>query len=346
MGSAHSPDKIAWLMHSAAQEREMPVGLVMEVDDRSWRARFERCLIDDGLRVVLSSAEVRDTVTLEPQHGEAGEWVSTNVIVRGRLEMEIQNAKAELDTRRAAMYRTPDRRGRFFPALGALVTAGFMIRSERALRMLGGDAPPAMRRLLEGEGDDPILTIWATESMRRLAAGMFAERHTGSLRKLYLEGAVVQMLALMAIATARPEVGTALASKLSSRERMAVMEARARLLADMRAPPSLAALSESVGLGEKALNAGFRQLFGATIFEVLRNERLDHARLALEQSEVPIKVVADRVGYRHVSNFISAFTRRYGAPPARFLRERSTSTSQGSGAAGDRPALGKGNSGS
>ncbi len=56
-----------------------------------------------------------------------------------------------------------------------------------------------------------------------------------------------------------------------------------------------------------------------TAFELLRNERLEHARLAMEAG-LALKVVAERVGYGHVANFIAAFTQRYGAPPGRYRR--------------------------
>jgi AraC-like DNA-binding protein len=60
-------------------------------------------------------------------------------------------------------------------------------------------------------------------------------------------------------------------------------------------------------------------MFGATVFEVLRNERLEHARQALEEGTVSLKEVSFRVGYNHVSNFVHAFRARYDAPPRQYL---------------------------
>jgi AraC-like DNA-binding protein len=134
------------------------------------------------------------------------------------------------------------------------------------------------------------------------------------LLRVFLEGAFAQLFALQADAlgastSGRPVEGT----------RTAIEEARRILVADMAAPPSLAGLARSVGLTEKALSAGFRDAFGATVFETLRNERLEHARLALADQQLPLKLIAARVGYSHVNNFIAAFTARYGAPPRRYV---------------------------
>ena len=78
-------------------------------------------------------------------------------------------------------------------------------------------------------------------------------------------------------------------------------------------------LADAVGLTEKRLNTGFRRVFGATTFDVLRNQRLDHARQALAEGALSRKEVSFRVGYNHVSNFVHAFRARYGAPPAQFI---------------------------
>ena len=87
----------------------------------------------------------------------------------------------------------------------------------------------------------------------------------------------------------------------------------------MRHPPLLGELAIAVGLTEKRLNAGFRLLFGTTVFEALRNERLEHARQALQSERVSLKDVAFRVGYNHVANFSTAFSARFGATPRQYL---------------------------
>ena len=51
----------------------------------------------------------------------------------------------------------------------------------------------------------------------------------------------------------------------------------------------------------------------------LAQRRLEHARVALKEGDLSIKLVAFRVGYNHVTNFINAFTARYGVPPRAYL---------------------------
>ena len=96
-------------------------------------------------------------------------------------------------------------------------------------------------------------------------------------------------------------------------------QARDRLLDDLRHPPSLDALAASVNLTPRQLNAGFRALFGTTVFDYLRDARMDAARRMLDEGlDMPLKQLGWAVGYGQVTNFVTAFRRRYGVSPGRY----------------------------
>ena len=165
------------------------------------------------------------------------------------------------------------------------------------------------------------VSSFSNSAMRHLGRRLFARGINGPLRRLTMEGVVLQLFAAQAMAAGEPsKPSRERRSGLSTREQAAVGRARERLLSDMRRPPSLADLAEIAGLSERKLNAGFRQLYGATVFDVLRDQRLEHARLALEADALSLKELSYRVGYNHVSSFVHAFRARYGAPPRQYLR--------------------------
>ncbi|PHS78147.1 MAG: hypothetical protein COB59_08635 [Rhodospirillaceae bacterium] len=84
--------------------------------------------------------------------------------------------------------------------------------------------------------------------------------------------------------------------------------------------PRISELSEIAGLSERRLNAAFRKLYGGTIFETIRNLRLDEARKMLEQTDIAIKKIAWQVGYEHSTIFTNAFTAKFGTSPASYPR--------------------------
>jgi len=315
-------------LRTGDSERPVPVSQRMEISDSAWRAVIERLDIGDGLRVFLATADVRAGLTLEPHHAEPVPWLVSDTAVKGLVRLKLADGpEAEISPERSVFFRPLDRRAQFTPKPRQdLMVIGYMLRADRVERMFAGAVPDTIRRILAPEAtESPLTEVRSSAAVRRLAASMFSKEFAGALRQIFLEGVVVQLFALQSQAG---EAGSRQPGKPSGRARAAVFEARERLLADMRSPPTLGQLAAAAGMSEKALNAGFRALFGTTIFETLRNERLEHARLALEARDISMKVIAERVGFRHVSNFISAFTARYGEPPGVYRRGRARQTDQ------------------
>ncbi|MEL3889799.1 AraC family transcriptional regulator [Ferrovibrio sp. MS7] len=307
-------NNIDWLLHEAGSERPLQVSARMKLDDSQWKAEIERIETGPGLRIFLTSAEVRNDITVQPRDTESEPWISSNITVSGKVEIEMPDGQlATSGTDQALLFRPSDRNPRYHvKAPQHLRLAGYALRLDRLERIFDGDLPAALRPMLAREFTvSRFITMPADQRLRRLAAGLFAPGLNGPLRLLFMEGTVLQLLATQLAAKTRQ------GRPITLRERDAVMAARERLLADMRNPPGLGDLAAAVGLSEKRLNACFRHEFGGTVFDVLRNQRLEHARIALEAG-APLKQVAFRVGYNHVTNFISAFKARYGEPPGRF----------------------------
>jgi len=76
-------------------------------------------------------------------------------------------------------------------------------------------------------------------------------------------------------------------------------------------------LAAHFGLSRHRLNEIFRILKGQSVSEYIREQRLTTARIQIEIEGLPVKVVAHNVGYRHVSNFTSAYRQHFGVTPGR-----------------------------
>jgi AraC-like DNA-binding protein len=318
------PAKAEWLLREGDRERALPVSERIVIDDEHWRLVSEQIEVDAGMRVFLHSADVHRPVTLTPRQGDTDVWVASNVAVKGEVNVATSDGlETTINESRSALFRPVDRSARYSPAPGrTLKLAGYLLHADRIARIFGGEVPePILPLIKRGLDASIILSPPVSTRLKRLAGSLFAQRLNGPLRAIFMEGVVLQLFALQAAGyDARPRARTA---GLSPKERKAIEAARDRLLSDMRNPPTLGELAAAAGTSEKALNAGFRELYGATVFETLRDERLDHALFALKTEAVPIKTVAFRVGYNHVTNFITAFTRRFGAPPRQYVRQSS-----------------------
>ena len=312
---------VEWLLREAADEQTLPVGQHNVIDDERWRATIERLQIGPGLRVFLTDAEARQDITIEARDDRTDSWMGTQTTLSGAADIDfLDGVKARATAEQMVMFRPSQRAAAYSLKAGTRFhSAGYGLDVERLHRLFDGAVPSVLQPLLAREVARTLtLTARGDRRMQYLAGNLFAHGLNGPLRTLMMEGAVIQLLAVQAAAVSE-EPRPRHRSSLTTRERDALHEARRRLLADMRRPPTLGELAEAVGLSEKRLNAGFRLLFGATVFDVLRNERLAHAQAVLEAEAVPLREVARRVGYNHVSNFVSAFARRYGAPPRQYI---------------------------
>jgi AraC-like DNA-binding protein len=311
---------VEWLLRKAMDERTLAISERTVIDNDSWRATIERVEIGSGLRIFLSDTEVHKDLTVEARDNRTDQWVASQVTIAGRADIDFLDGQRTYATAdHALLFRSPGRRAAYsFKAGTRFHSAGYGLDVGRIVRLFDGEVPEALAPVLAPEVETSrVVGMRANRVMRGLASSLFARGLNGPLRHLMMEGAVVQLLAVQAAAAAERPSGQQ--RLLTARERDALEAARVRLLADMRRPPALGELAVAVGLSEKRLNTGFRLLFGATVFETLRNERLEHARIVLRSGEMTLKEVAFRVGYNYVTNFVNAFTQRYGAPPRQYV---------------------------
>lgn len=135
----------------------------------------------------------------------------------------------------------------------------------------------------------------------------------GPERELYLCGKALQVVAL-AISSCSPKVGDA-DNRLAARDVERIRKARDLLVASMREPPSLDALAQQVGVNVRKLSAGFRRVYGASVFGFLQEYRLEQAYKLISTGEMCVSEAAFHVGYG-AAHFATIFRKRFGVSPS------------------------------
>ena len=91
------------------------------------------------------------------------------------------------------------------------------------------------------------------------------------------------------------------------------------ILERMTEPPTIDQLSSEIGLGVKKLKDGFKQIYGNTIYSYLLDHKMEEARRMLESKKHNINEVGHSLGYSTASHFITAFKKKYGTTPKKYL---------------------------
>ncbi|MFB6367463.1 helix-turn-helix transcriptional regulator [Paenibacillus elgii] len=63
-----------------------------------------------------------------------------------------------------------------------------------------------------------------------------------------------------------------------------------------------------------------RELFGMTIFELVRHIRMEKALWYMEVARLNVGEAAVSVGYSNVSNFTTTFRKHYGCNPSEYVK--------------------------
>lgn len=74
-------------------------------------------------------------------------------------------------------------------------------------------------------------------------------------------------------------------------------------------------IAREVGCSASTLQRHFKTHFGMTVFDFIRQKRLEAARTALADDGIPISHAAHLAGYNNISSFTTAFRRAYGVTP-------------------------------
>ncbi|GAB5563468.1 MAG: helix-turn-helix transcriptional regulator [Winogradskyella sp.] len=91
------------------------------------------------------------------------------------------------------------------------------------------------------------------------------------------------------------------------------------ITANMAEPPTLKELSQMVDLSLKKLKEGFKQIYGDTVYGFLFDYKMEVARKLLESGEHNVNEVGLKVGYSTASHFISAFKKKFGTTPKKYI---------------------------
>ena len=98
-----------------------------------------------------------------------------------------------------------------------------------------------------------------------------------------------------------------------------IKRAKQIIISRMQEPPTLQALADEIGLSINKLKEGFKQIYGDSVFSFLFDYKMEVARQLLETGSHNVNEVGLKVGYSTASHFITAFKKKFGTTPKKYL---------------------------
>lgn len=157
-----------------------------------------------------------------------------------------------------------------------------------------------------------------TPAIQRCVSEMIHCSHLGTMKRLYMESKALELIALFGESDGYGSVG---GSMLLCREDITKLQQTHKLVQNhFEQPLSIRELAKRVGMNEFKLKKGFRELFGMTIFELVRQKRMEKALWYMEVTRLNVAETAVSVGYSNASNFTTAFRKYYGCNPSEYVK--------------------------
>ncbi|PPK96900.1 MULTISPECIES: AraC family transcriptional regulator [Nonlabens] len=139
-----------------------------------------------------------------------------------------------------------------------------------------------------------------------------------TIKQLYFKGKSYELLSLYF--NTEEEANLEACPFLADEENMRkIKRAKEIVIERMIDLPSLQELSIEIGLSLKKLKEGFKEVYGDTVFGFALSHKMDYARQLLDSGQHNVNEVGLKVGYSTGSHFISAFKKKYGTTPKRYI---------------------------
>jgi AraC-like DNA-binding protein len=201
-------------------------------------------------------------------------------------------------------------------AMGATHAADQHLRTlTLAINLHRFQTNPAMASLLNTWMREPESTTDTWHIPYHLLVGLqqgLDQKWSGLQRQLVLEGLALQLLAH---SLSPAEMSRHKEATMAPSERVRLESVRELLQQHPEQEHTLQVLAERAAMSPSSLRAKFRQAYGQSVFDYLRDCRLHQAWEYLQQG-YSVQQAAHLCGYHHATNFATAFRRRYGVAPS------------------------------
>ena len=139
-----------------------------------------------------------------------------------------------------------------------------------------------------------------------------------SIKPLYFKGKVYELLSLFFNKNEDTDIEQCpfLVDEENVRK---IRKAKEIILNQMTEPPTLQGLASEIGLNIKKLKEGFKQIYGDTVFGYLLDFKMNEAKSMLDTKQYNINEISIKLGYSTSSHFISAFKKKFGTTPKKYL---------------------------
>jgi len=280
---------------------------------------FEEIKIDTDFTLLRFENDSETIETLEKQVGSGLIQFHFNVKGKGKFIFNNNSYTLDLNEEKALLLYNPQKELPLHLEIAPkswIISILISIKKFHTLFSSDSEMIPFLskdnleKKYYTEEGISPSMAIVLNQ--------IFHYNQNSSIKTLYLKGKSYELLSLFFNTNEDPNAEHC--PFLSDEENvLKIKKAKEIIIKNMAEPPSLQALSDEVGISLKKLKAGFKEIYGDTVFNFLFDYKMEFARKLLETGSYNVNEVGSKIGYSTSSHFIAAFKKKFGTTPKKYL---------------------------
>ncbi len=280
---------------------------------------FEEIKIDTDFTLLRFENDSETTETLEKQVGSGLIQFHFNVKGKGKFIFNNNSYTLDLNEEKALLLYNPQKELPLHLEIAPkswIISILISIKKFHTLFSSDSEMIPFLskdnleKKYYTEEGISPSMAIVLNQ--------IFHYNQNSSIKTLYLKGKSYELLSLFFNTNEDPNAERC--PFLSDEENvLKIKKAKEIIIKNMAEPPSLQELADEVGISLKKLKAGFKEIYGDTVFNFLFDYKMEFARKLLETGSYNVNEVGSQIGYSTSSHFIAAFKKKFGTTPKKYL---------------------------
>lgn len=289
------------------------------VSKNTARGSFEETKLDDGFFVLTFRNEENETQTVE--RNIDSRFIQFHFCIKGSSEFIFNNGnyRLKIEEENSLLLYNPQRD---LPICLEVHPNSWLVSVQVSIKKFHGLFSQEADYITFLSDDNKDKKYYKdgkiSPSMAIVLNQLINYNLNSSVKNLYFKGKTLELLSLYFNRNEDADIEQC-PFLVDETNVIKIRKAKDIIIARMAEPPTLQELSEEIGLSLKKLKEGFKQIYGDSVFSFLLDYKMEVARKLLEAGNHNVNEVGLKVGYSTSSHFISAFKKKYGTTPKKYL---------------------------
>jgi AraC-like DNA-binding protein len=182
-----------------------------------------------------------------------------------------------------------------------------------------------LQEWLESDSSRPRLLFklhsWLSQQQKSIIDSILHCGYSGELLEFYRELKAYELICLALMPHSNNGNGHITPPVRLTRRNIALIHESKHILDNaIDQHITIAAVARQTGMNEFKLKAGFKQVFGISMFDYVIKKRMQAARNLLLETDKPLKEIASLTGYSTKQSFMNAFKKYFHDTPGSFRK--------------------------